>query len=81
MTNDVIYVIYMDGKRMNSNGRKVAYLSEGAAKGVITSEVNYLVRYLTPSYFDMSGVEQNAAKAEIRKRYEIVEYAPKEERP
>ncbi|URO01777.1 hypothetical protein 268TH002_80 [Bacillus phage 268TH002] len=80
MTNDVIYVIYKDGKRMNSSGRKVAYLSKGAAKGVITAEVNDQVHYITPGYFGMSEDEQNAAKAEIRKRYEIVEYVPKEER-
>ncbi|MEC1625456.1 hypothetical protein P9E08_08690 [Bacillus mojavensis] len=79
--SDVIYVIYKDGKRMNSSGRKVAYLSKGAAKGVITAEVNDQVHYVTPDYFDMSKDEQNVAKAEIRNRYEIVEYVPKEERP
>ncbi|MCY8472420.1 hypothetical protein [Bacillus halotolerans] len=81
MLNDVIYVIYHDGKRMNSHGRKVAYLTKGAAKGVITTEVNDQASYLTPGYFDMSEDEQDAVKGEIRKRYEIVEYVPKEERP
>ncbi|MED4523620.1 hypothetical protein P9257_05200 [Bacillus velezensis] len=80
MTNDVIYVIYKDGKRMNSSGRKVAYLSEGPAKGVITAEVNDQAYYQTPEFYDMPKDERDAIKAEIRKRYEIVEYVPKEER-
>ncbi|MCY7682041.1 hypothetical protein [Bacillus velezensis] len=80
MTNDLIYVIYKDGKRMNSSGRKAAYLSIGPAKGVITQEVNDQAYYQTPDFYDMPKDEQDAIKAEIRKRYEIVEYAPKEER-
>ena len=35
---DIIYVIYFDGEMYKDNNRKCAYLEEGNAKQVITSE-------------------------------------------
>lgn len=39
MNNDKVYVIYFDGKMLDSVGRKTVYLKEGSAKAVVTSEV------------------------------------------
>lgn len=44
MNNDKVYVIYFDGKMLDSVGRKTAYLKEGSAKAVITSEVKKVAR-------------------------------------
>ncbi|OLF86368.1 hypothetical protein [Bacillus paralicheniformis] len=78
--SDVIYVIYYEGERMKAHRRKVAYLTKGAAKSVITSETKNLAYFETKNYYDLPTAEREEIKAEISKRFEIVEYVPKEER-
>lgn len=43
---DKVYVIYFDGTMFHENGRKCAYLKEGNAKQVITSEVRRIGHHM-----------------------------------
>lgn len=79
MTEDRIYVIYRNGKRYDKRGRKIAYLTRGAAKGVITSDSSYFAgeRIGWREWQDLTLDERDAiAKKLAEEEFEIVEYAP-----
>lgn len=65
--NHEVYVIYHDGQPMP--GSRVAYLTEGAAKAVITGRIKWVGGWRNE---DVEKVEAE------RKRYEVVPYVAKE---
>lgn len=77
MNKDKVYVVYFDGKMLDSVGRKTVYLKEGRAKAVVTSEAKSLAKtmyreencrcYL--SELDKEGQKEWINKA--RDRFEI----------
>jgi len=89
---EVIYVIYFDGKRFESHNRRIAYLSESPAKQVVTVEAKHKAIYeyegdsrdlsrKTNFYFDELPKEvQKELINKMRERFEIVHYTPKIER-
>lgn len=75
--NETVYVIYYDDKPYNTSGRKIVYTSKGAAKGVITNDVNKEVTY-SPEIHNLSSSEVDEALKKELGKYKIVEYTPKE---
>jgi hypothetical protein len=77
-----IYVIYKDGQRLTKDeaGRnvKIAYLKQGSANGIVTTLVNDYVHYELDIWKSDGKEKHNVALNEERKRYEVVEYIPKE---
>jgi hypothetical protein len=81
MNDDKIFVIYHNGKRYDKPGRKIAYLTKGAAKSVITNDSKELaqLRY-DDKYWELSIEERNQLAKEIAdKEFQIIEYVPKGE--
>lgn len=79
MMDDRVYVIYRNGKRYDQRGRKIAYLTRGAAKGVITSDAEEIARqkYGLRTWWDLTKDERKRlAKQVAEEEFEIVEYAP-----
>lgn len=81
--NETVYVIYFDGKPYEAYGRKLAYISRGAAKGVVTGDMNAMLdrmfqKETGKDYFDNPNAEVwNRLEGELSARFEIVEYGPK----
>jgi hypothetical protein len=74
-----VYVIYKDGKPWD--GARAAYLTKGAAAGIITSAARSEVRYGTGVRYgrgywsvDTKSKDFKDAVKEERSRYEIVPY-------
>jgi hypothetical protein len=77
MNDDKIFVIYHNGKRYDKPGRKIAYLTKGAAKSVITNDSKELAQL---RYDELSIEERNQLAKEIAdKEFQIIEYVPKGE--
>jgi len=79
MSEDRVYVIYRNGKRYEQRGRKIAYLTKGAAKGVITSDSDVAARekYGWRTWWDRPREERESlAKKIAEEEFEIVEYGP-----
>jgi hypothetical protein len=75
--DDRIYVIYRNGKRYEKSGRKIAYLTRSAAKGVITTDSAEIARQRTPHWYRLSQNQREVLTAQVAEaEFEIVEYAP-----
>lgn len=73
---DVVYVIYLDGKMLESRGRKVAYLRVGDAKRIVTDESKIMAEDQcdTLCWYELTRAERNKRIEECKKRFEIREF-------
>lgn len=75
-----VYVIHYKGEQYRKAGRKTAYLTKGAAKGVITVDSEEIAKYShSGSWYDLPREKrEQMAKRVAELDFEVVEYVPKE---
>lgn len=82
--DDTIYVVYFNGKRYKKDGLKIAYLTEGAAKQIITTEAKYkaeceyddMHKKEYKYWYDLSKEQRKELVEKMKERFEIVPYKP-----
>jgi hypothetical protein len=78
--NDEIYVIYYNGMRYDSAGRKIAYLKKGSARGVVTVDAEEFARLnYGRGWYDLPREERDRLVAEEKSKFSVKVYVPKED--
>lgn len=78
---DIIFVIYFDNEMYKDNNRKCAYLKEGNAKQVITSESRRVAHDMfyeaktNQCWYDIGEENKQAWLDKAKARFEIREFA------
>ena len=85
MQEDIIYVVYFDGKRYEKEGLKIAYLNKSYTKQIITTEAKNKVKdkydeeVTSKSFkywYELTEELQKVLIDEMKERFMIVEYKP-----
>ena len=85
MQEDIIYVVYFDGKRYEKEGLKIVYLNKSYAKQIITTESKnktkdkYDEEVTSKAFkywYELTEELQKVLIDEMKERFMIVEYKP-----
>lgn len=84
ITNETVFVIYRNGQPYESRGRKLAYTTKGAARGVITADARIIARDRFAAedagnnyWYDLTKEERDELVDIVRGEFEVVDYGPK----